>query len=184
MYRSLMATAFLGVGSNRERRQVHLQAAVDELGLREGLRVTAASPVYETEAHTTGPDEAQPPYLNAVLQVETVCSPKELLGVTQEVEAAEGRQRQARRWAPRVLDIDLLAYDAVVRDEEGLVLPHPHLAERRFVLRPWADLAPEFVVPPPFGQSVQALLERCPDSSAVVPVRFQLDVERSIRSSS
>lgn len=178
-----MTTVYLGLGSNREDRRAHLQSGVDGLSAQEGVLVTAASPVYESEAHTVRPDESQPAYLNAVLEVETTCSPEALLQATQEVEGAEGRRRSSRRWAPRVLDIDLLAYDAVVRDEEDLVLPHPRLAERRFVLRPWADLAPDFVVPHPFEQTVRELLERCPDSASIVRQSVELEVPQSVSSS-
>lgn len=140
------------------------------------------SPVYETEPHTLRPEETQPAFLNAVLRLETTCSPKTVLDVAHEVEESEGRLRGRRRWAPRPLDIDLLALDAEVRDAEDLILPHPRLAERRFVLQPWADLAPNFVVPPPFERSVQELLARCTDATPLEKTDRALHLPR--RSSS
>lgn len=178
-----MTTAYLGLGSNRGDRRAHLQSGVERLSAQEGVLVTAASPVYESEAHTVHPDESQPAYLNAVLEVETTRSPEALLQAALEVEGAEGRRRSSKRWAPRMLDIDLLAYDAVVCDEEDLVLPHPRLAERRFVLRPWVDLAPNFIVPRPFVDTVQGLLDRCPDPSPVVRQSVELEVPQSVSSS-
>ena len=164
-----MPTAYLGLGSNQGDRLGHLRAAAERLQRDDRLRVVAASPVYETEAHTVAPDEEQPSFVNAVLRVAVECSPETLLRVAHEVERAEGRVRDEDRprWRPRPLDIDLLAVGSVTCQTDALTLPHPRLAERRFVLRPWADLAPNFVVPPPFDQSVQSLLDKCPDTTDI-----------------
>ena len=171
-----MPTAYLGLGSNEGGRLRHLRAAVERLHERDGLRVGAASPVYETEAHTRSPDEEQPPFLNAVLCVAIERSPEALLQTAHAVERAEGRERATEReWPPRPLDIDLLAVDTVTCRTDTLTLPHPRLAERRFVLRPWADLAPNFVVPAPFDQTVQSLLDQCPDDAPVRRADAQLD---------
>lgn len=173
------STAFLALGSNRGRRWVHLQGGIARLNERDGVAVVEASPVYETEAHTVRPEDRQPAFLNAVIRIETTRSPEALLRIAREVERAEGRRREKKRWAPRSLDVDLLAYDEEVRDEEGLSLPHPRLDERRFVLQPWADVASNFVVPPPFDESVQALLEECPDTAAVERLDRELDASAS-----
>lgn len=174
-------TAYLGLGSNEGDREAHLQGAVDRLHATAGVRVTGASPVYESEAHTLG-KETQPPYLNAVLRVATTRSPDALLEAAHEAERAEGRRREAgRRWRPRPLDVDLLVVGAVTRDDETLVLPHPRLAERRFVLRPLADLAPNLVLPAPLNEAVCALLEQCPDRGALAEVAFALSLPGSNR---
>lgn len=164
-----MPTAYLGLGSNQGDRLGHLQVAVERLHRYDLLRVVAASPVYETEAHTVSPDEEQPSFLNAVLRVAVECSPESLLRIAHEVEQAEGRVGEAvqQKWRPRPLDIDLLAVGSVTCQTDALTLPHPRLGERRFVLRPWADLAPNFAVPPPFDQSVQSLLDQCSDASDI-----------------
>lgn len=163
-----MTPAFLGLGSNVGGRRDHLQAAVDGLDRTDEVQVDAASPVYETEAHTLAPDDKQRPYLNAVLAVSVDCSPTRLLRIAQTLERREGRRRQGtRRWAPRPLDVDLLAVGQVTCKTDILTLPHPRLAERRFVLRPWKDLAPNFVVPPPFDAAVCRLLAQCPDTAAL-----------------
>lgn len=163
-----MPTAYLGLGSNEGNRPRHLSAAVEHLHAHDAVRSGRVSPVYETEAHTWGPDEEQPPFLNAVLRVRVDCEPESLLRLAQAVEQAEGRTRTAdRTWQPRPLDVDLLAMGRETRQTEGLTLPHPRLAERRFVLRPWADLAPNFIVPAPFDQSVHVLLDQCPDEASV-----------------
>lgn len=172
---SSTSTAFLSIGSNQGQRRVHLQAAVTGLLKSGDVHDTTVSPVYEAEAHTLRPDAQSPSFLNAVIRVETACSPEGLLRLGQDLERTEGRRRDAQRWAPRPLDVDLLAYDGVVRNEEHLTLPHPRLADRRFVLRPWADIAPNFVVPAPFGESVQVLLDQCADTTAIRLIDFELD---------
>lgn len=178
---STPVSAYVGLGSNLGDRIVHLRKAVQGLAAREKIRVSAVSPVYETEAHTLDPDETQPPYLNAVVELQTILLPDELLSVCQQIEAAEGRVSSARRWAPRPLDLDLLTYEDVIRQSEHLTLPHPRLAERRFVLRPWTDLAPNLYVPSPFEATVAELLERCPDSSVLVLTEY--DLSTALRSS-
>ncbi|MFP4228734.1 MAG: 2-amino-4-hydroxy-6-hydroxymethyldihydropteridine diphosphokinase [Salinivenus sp.] len=163
-----MPLAYLGLGSNEGPRAHHLQMAVHRLHVVPGAHVTAVSPVYESEAHTLRPEETQPPFLNAVAALETRLSPEALLREAQRIERVEGRQREEdKRWQPRPLDIDLLVVGAERRDTDMLSLPHPRLADRRFVLRPWADLAPNLRVPPPFDRPVRALLAACPDTAAL-----------------
>jgi len=163
-----MSTAYLGLGSNEGTRHRHLCAAIEHLCGHGAVRGVNPSPVYETEAHTRTPDAERPPFLNAVLRARVDCAPESLLHVTQAVEREEGRARSGdQTWPPRPLDVDLLAVGTETRRTEALVLPHPRLAERRFVLRPWADLAPNFVVPAPFDQTVQSLLDECEDRTDI-----------------
>ncbi|PSQ95111.1 MAG: 2-amino-4-hydroxy-6-hydroxymethyldihydropteridine diphosphokinase [Bacteroidetes bacterium SW_9_63_38] len=162
-----MQTGYLGLGSNQGDRQAHLQAAVDGLASISALRATTVSPVYQTEAHTLEPEETQPAFLNAVVEVEVDCSPERLLDAAQALEDQAGRTRSSERWAPRPLDVDLLSVGTVTCHIERLTLPHPRLAERRFVLQPWADIAPEAWIPAPFSASVQALLDGCADAAAL-----------------
>jgi len=161
-------TAYLGLGSNEGDRLAHLQAAVKRLAERAG-RVTAVSAVYETAAHTLDSAGPQPAFLNAVVRLETDRSPEALLRIAQSLERAAGRPgvEERERWSPRPLDVDLLVVGPATRSTETLRLPHPRLGERRFVLRPWADLAPNLEVPPPFESTVATLLERCTDDGAI-----------------
>ena len=128
--------AFLGLGSNLGDRRGHLQAAVWELP-----DVVAVSPVYETDP-VGGP--AQEPFLNAVVELDTERSPRQLLELAQRVEQHAGRIRRERH-GPRTLDVDVLLVDDLTVDEPDLVVPHPSMWQRRFVLAPLADLAPELV---------------------------------------
>lgn len=152
--------AFIGLGSNLGDRAAHLRSALAALTASSGVEVVAASPVYEGAAHTAEPDEEQPPYLNAVVELRTTLAPEALLALLHRIEHAAGRERRTR-WAPRPLDLDLLLYDDV-EGEGPPALPHPRIPERRFVLAPLADLAPSLPVPGT-GQTVAALLAACPD---------------------
>ena len=133
-----MRRAYLGLGSNLGDRLAHLQAAVDGLARTPGLAVVAVSPVYET-APVGGPP--QDDYLNAVVALDTDLTPHDLLRIAQGLEAAEHRVRR-ERWGPRTLDVDVLLVGDEVVDDPDLVVPHPRLTERAFVLVPLADLDP------------------------------------------
>ena len=131
-----MTRAFVALGSNLGDRLAHLLGAVDALP-----GVVAMSPVYETDP-VGGPEQGA--FLNCVVELETDLTPRDLLAACQAVEAAAGRER-AERWGPRTLDADVLLVADLVVDEAELTVPHPRMWERRFVLQPLADLAPELV---------------------------------------
>jgi 2-amino-4-hydroxy-6-hydroxymethyldihydropteridine diphosphokinase len=132
--------AFIGLGSNLGDRRALLHRAVE--ALREHGDVVGVSPLYET-APVGGPD-GQGPYLNLVVELSTSDTPRELLEHCRSLEATAGRVRTVR-WGPRTLDADVLWVEGWRVDEEDLVVPHPRLWERRFVVRPLADLAPDLV---------------------------------------
>lgn len=141
-----MKRAYLGLGSNEGDRAVHLQAAVDGLAGRAGS-VVAVSPVYETEP-VGGPP--QPDYLNAVVVLDTELDARGLLDVAKALEVEAGR-RAGVRWGPRPLDVDVLMVgDDRVADAD-LVVPHPRMSQRAFVLAPLTDVAPGLVVAPSAG---------------------------------
>jgi 2-amino-4-hydroxy-6-hydroxymethyldihydropteridine diphosphokinase len=130
--------AYLGIGSNLGDRLEYLQLAVDDLAAADGINVVAVSPVYET-APVGGPE--QPDYLNAVVAVDTARSPRALLELAHTIEAHAERARTVR-WGPRTLDVDLLLVGDERVDEPDLVVPHPRMSERAFVVVPLADLDP------------------------------------------
>jgi 2-amino-4-hydroxy-6-hydroxymethyldihydropteridine diphosphokinase len=132
-----MARAYLGLGSNLGDRVALLRGAVSAL-----TDVVARSPVYETEP-VGGPDE-QGAYLNLVAELHTELDARQLLEVAHTLEAAAGRVREVR-WGPRTLDVDVLWVDGISVDEPDLQVPHPRMRERRFVLVPLHDLAPDLV---------------------------------------
>ena len=131
--------AFLGLGANLGDREAALRRAVAALP-----DVIAVSPVYETDP--VGGPEGQPPYLNAVVALSTALSPHDLLALAQRLESAAGRNRDAEEHhGPRPLDVDVLWVDGVTHDAPHLTVPHPRMWERRFVLAPLRDLAPDLV---------------------------------------
>ena len=139
--------AFVALGSNLGDRRRHLRRAVAGLP-----GVVAVSPVYETEP-VGGPDD-QPPYLNAVVELDTDLGPRDLLEVGRRLEAAAGRVRSGR-WGPRTLDVDVLLVGDLVVDEPDLQVPHPRLWDRAFVLVPLHDLAPDVAGPRPDDPGVR-----------------------------
>ena len=136
-----MTKAFIGLGSNLGDRKKNLLQALQLLEAK--ARVRRGSSFYETEPVGL---EQQDWFLNAVAEIETRLSPRELLSFLLSVEEALGRKRVVR-WGPRTLDLDLLFYGNQVVDEPGLQVPHPELHKRRFVLEPLAELASDFVHP-------------------------------------
>ena len=128
---------FLGLGSNVGDRWRLLREAVASLP-----DVVAVSPVYETDP--VGGPSGQGPYLNCVVELSTTLAPRQLLGICHRLETAADRVRH-ERWGPRTLDIDILLVDGVTMDDADLEIPHPRMRERRFVLEPLRDLAPELV---------------------------------------
>jgi 2-amino-4-hydroxy-6-hydroxymethyldihydropteridine diphosphokinase len=145
--------AFLALGSNLGDRGARLQEAVDGLARAPGTRVVAVSRVYETEP-VGGPDQG--PYLNAVVEVATDLDPHALLAVGQQLERSAQRVR-GERWGPRTLDVDVLLYDEVEIDTEELVVPHPRMWERAFVMVPLHDIAAD-LVPDRFGAPGEGVL--------------------------
>ncbi len=134
---------YLGLGSNLGDRRKNLLAALRLLDGMEGVRVTEVSAVYETEPWGV---QEQPDFLNLVAVVSTSRSPRAMLAACGEVEKRLCRVRE-ERWGPRVIDVDILLYDDIRVEEEDLVIPHPRMLEREFVLVPLLELQPDISLP-------------------------------------
>lgn len=146
---------WLGLGSNLEQPLLQLKQALQRLEMQEGISLLEVSSFYRTPPWG---DEQQDDFINAVARVETRLRPLALLGVLQSIENDMGRQRTARRWGPRLIDIDLLLYGDWTRQTEELTIPHPHMHERAFVLLPLSELDIDLEVP---GRgTVATLLQR------------------------
>jgi len=139
-----MARAFVGLGSNLGDREENLRRAIDALGSLPGTAVVRKSHLRETEPVGF---QDQPRFLNGAVELETSLEASELLGAMLDIERRLGRRRAGVKGGPRTIDLDLLVYDDLQIAEPGLELPHPRLAERRFVLEPLADLDPALAVP-------------------------------------
>lgn len=140
-----MPRAYVALGSNLGDREATIRGALDELGRDPGIDVVAVSALIDTEP--VGVVD-QPRFLNGVAAVDTTLAARDLLARLLEVERRFGRQREgAVPQGPRTLDLDLLLYGDLQIDEPGLVVPHPRLHEREFVLGPLVELAPGLKVP-------------------------------------
>lgn len=146
-----MADVFVGLGANLGDRAGQLREAVRRLAAE--LTIVTVSSLYETEP--VGLRE-QPFFLNAVLRARTERSAREVLEVLEGIERAMGRRRDVPM-GPRTIDLDLLLHDDAAVEEPGLVLPHPRMTERRFVLEPLTEIAPDVRLPD--GRPAAELLE-------------------------
>ncbi|HRX71078.1 MAG: 2-amino-4-hydroxy-6-hydroxymethyldihydropteridine diphosphokinase, partial [Candidatus Competibacteraceae bacterium] len=154
--------AYIGIGSNLHDPAHQVRRALQGLATLPVSRLTVCSPWYRT-APVGGPS-GQPDYLNAVAALETTLTPDALLAALQALENAQGRIR-AERWGPRTLDLDLLLYGSITRNDPRLTLPHPRLHQRAFVLYPLYDIAPDLTI---IGQGkLTMLLRNCPSQSIV-----------------
>jgi 2-amino-4-hydroxy-6-hydroxymethyldihydropteridine diphosphokinase len=136
-----MALVLLGFGANLGDPVAAITAALERLE-GAGLQILRRSSFYRTPPW--GPVE-QPPFINLCALAATALPPRDLLGITSAVEAELGRTRQLR-WGPRLIDIDILAYDEIALDEPDLQIPHPRLTERAFVLVPLLEIAPDWPI--------------------------------------
>ncbi|MBS3886933.1 MAG: 2-amino-4-hydroxy-6-hydroxymethyldihydropteridine diphosphokinase [Firmicutes bacterium] len=150
-----MACAFLGLGSNMGDRQRELDFALETLRNHADITLIKAAPILETDP--VGYLE-QAKFLNTVVEIETALEPALLLAALQQIEDDAGRVRTVC-WGPRTLDIDILLYDNLVLSEPNLIIPHPQLRQREFVLVPLAHLAPNLPVPPD-NRTVRELLDQ------------------------
>ena len=132
-------TAYLALGSNIGDRRENMRNAIKIIAEHESNRIIRVSSLYLTKPVGI---EDQPDFLNAVIQIETALAPTELLGFCRNIEKRLGRKRTIK-WGPRVLDIDILLYGDISLQAEDLIIPHPYMMERAFVLIPLAEIAPD-----------------------------------------
>jgi 2-amino-4-hydroxy-6-hydroxymethyldihydropteridine diphosphokinase len=153
--RSGTRRAYVGLGANLGDPPAQLREALRLIGARPGIRVTATSKFYRSAPLGPG---AQPDYCNAVCAADTDLNPDRLLTHLHEVERQMGRERPPQRWAPRLIDLDLLCYEQVkAMHTSRITLPHPEMHKRNFVLVPLAEIAPELEIP---GLGIAADLAR------------------------
>lgn len=148
--------AYIGLGSNLEAPERQVRRALAELAALDQTELEQASPLYWSAP--LGPP-GQPEFVNAAVRLRTRLEPLALLDALQSIELGHERVR-GERWGPRTLDLDLLLYGNEQIDSDRLIVPHPRLHERRFVLRPLVDIEPDLRLPD--GRRVAELLAQCP----------------------
>lgn len=158
-----MNKVFLGIGTNLGNRENNLRKAVLKIEEQIGQVVNSSS-VYETAPWGF---EAESDFLNMVLEAETVHSPTELLHKISSIELMLGRDKNQDRYSSRVIDIDILLYNDLVINENGLKIPHRLIHERKFVLVPLCEIAPD-IIHPVLVKSMKVLLEECRDRSKIL----------------
>lgn len=156
-----VSSVILSLGSNLGDRVRYLERALEQL--RRELKIERVSSIYETRPVGTAD---QPWFLNLVCYAFTQMDPHTLLGFIQAIESALGRRRSGERFAPRTLDIDIVAFENRVMEESALEIPHPRMHERAFVLEPLAEIAPEWLHPVE-DKTAAELLEGLADDDAV-----------------
>jgi 2-amino-4-hydroxy-6-hydroxymethyldihydropteridine diphosphokinase len=154
--------SFIGVGSNLDDPAARCAEALCRLCQVSGIKVLRQSSLYRTEPVGF---EKQGWFINSVVEIRTVLNPHELLRALQNIEGTMGRVR-GPKWGPRIIDLDILLYGQEVIEEDDLVIPHPDLHKRRFVLEPLCEIA-SYAIHPVFGVSMHGLMERLDDESRV-----------------
>ena len=157
-----MNKVYLGLGANLGDRKRNLREAIEQIGEHIG-KILNSSSVYETAPWGF---DAETDFLNMATEVETELSPPDLLKRIFEIESKLGRERTQDRYSSRIIDIDILFYDDLIVDQKGLKIPHRLIHERRFVLAPLCEIAPD-LVHPILKKSIRVLLEECRDRTKI-----------------
>lgn len=166
----MSSTVYIALGTNLGDRLGNYRKAVDAIAEIDGTRITRHSSLYESEPH----GRARNWFLNGVIEIQTELDPNELLKALQKIETAVGRKRPAKaasskksdKTVSREIDLDILLYGSLTVEERRLKIPHPEMANRKFVLLPLSELAPAYVHPV-LGVTVSELLVGCKDDKKV-----------------
>ena len=157
---------YLSLGTNLGNRQLNLNKSMELIEMKVG-KIIKQSSVYQTKAWGV---KDQPDFLNMVLEVETKFSPQFVLTTILSIETEMGRIRE-RKWYTRLIDIDLLFYEDLIIKESNLIVPHPYLQDRNFVLAPLMEIAPS-LVHPVIKKTIEQLVEECRDTLVVEKIDF------------
>lgn len=169
-------TVYLGLGSNRENRLWYIVQTLRQFATIPALELRNISSIYETEPYGV---TDQRDFLNAVFEITTDFPPGRLLHCVKFIERKVGRIDRGI-WGSREIDIDILTFGSKIIHLPWLNIPHIELHKRRFVLIPFAELAPDFIVPR-YNRSVVSLLQECPDRGRVAPLISRVEMEEQLK---
>ena len=157
---------YIGIGSNLGNALKNCQHAVESLSLAKGIKITSVSSFYKTEPVGI---ENQNMFINAVVEIRTDLSARKLFQALQNIEKDMGREREVKG-GPRIIDLDLLFYGQEIIQDADLIVPHPEIQKRRFVLEPICEIA-SYLIHPDFGVSMRGLKDRLSDNKMVKMIK-------------
>lgn len=164
--RTMPHQAYVGIGSNLGKKRENYQEALERIAKIPDTKIIKESSIYESEPL----GDSKEWYVNGVIEIETDIKPAELLKKFKNIERAMGRKKVRRRWGARIIDLDILLYDTVKLDKGSLKIPHPEMHNRKFVLIPLSEIAPQ-VVHPILGMTISELLVSVKDDKKVSLMR-------------
>ena len=135
---------FLSLGTNLGHRLTNLNEALLLISNNTDIKVLSKSKVYETSPME---NKNQDYFLNQVIEIKTKIEPIDLLNFTQKIESKMGREKHSKKYQPRIIDIDILSYNKLILDKQNLCIPHSKIKFRKFILKPWTDIAPDYILP-------------------------------------
>jgi 2-amino-4-hydroxy-6-hydroxymethyldihydropteridine diphosphokinase len=155
--------AYIGIGTNMGKKKENYREALDRISKLPSTTITRESSLYESEPH----GDAKEWFVNGVIEISTGLEPLDLLRRLKNIERAMGRKPvRGKKWGSRVIDLDILHYQGRVIQEKALIVPHPEMHNRKFVLLPLSEIAPQ-LIHPKFGTSTSALLANVKDDKRV-----------------
>jgi 2-amino-4-hydroxy-6-hydroxymethyldihydropteridine diphosphokinase len=158
---------YIGIGSNLGNKRENYREALERIAKLPKTRIIKESSVYESQPH----GDSKEWYINGVIEIETELKPELLLNKFKNIERAMGRKKVRKKWGARIIDIDILLYDSLVMNKKSLKIPHPEMHQRKFVLIPLSELAPQ-VIHPVLSASISELLVGVKDDKRVSLARL------------
>ncbi len=158
---------YIGIGSNLGNKRENYVESLERIAKLPKTRIIKESSVYESQPH----GDSKEWYINGVIEIETEIKPELLLNKFKNIERAMGRKKVRKKWGARIIDLDILLYDSLVLNKKNLKIPHPEMHQRKFVLIPLSELAPQ-VIHPVLSASISELLVNVKDDKRVSLARL------------